>query len=202
MKPSLVIFLHGVGSRGADLAALGHHWMDRLPGAIFASPDGPEPFDQGGAGRQWFSVSGVTPANRATRIVAARGQFDRLISAAVEEHGFTGRLDRVALAGFSQGSIMALDAVVSGRWPVGAVLAFAGRLASPEPFAPAQGSTRILLVHGTADPVMPFAEATEAERRLSQSGRDVRVQSVAGLGHSISREAADAGVSFLAGVLD
>jgi predicted esterase len=49
---------------------------------------------------------------------------------------------------------------------------------------------------------MPFAEATEAERRLSQSGRAVRVQSVAGLGHSISREAADAGVSFLAGVLD
>lgn len=97
---------------------------------------------------------------------------------------------------------MALDAVVSGRWPVGAVLAFAGRLASPEPFAPVLGDTRILLVHGTADPVMPFAEATEAERRLSQSGRDVRVQSVAGLGHSISREAADAGVSFLAGVLD
>jgi phospholipase/carboxylesterase len=202
MNPSLIIFLHGVGSRGTDLAALGHHWVGRLPGATFASPDGPEPFDQGGAGRQWFSVSGVTPANRAGRIVAARANFDRVISAAVEEHGFTGRLDRVALAGFSQGSIMALDAVVSGRWPVGAVLAFAGRLASPEPFAPAQGNTRILLVHGTADPVMPFAEATEAERRLSQSGRDVRVQSVAGLGHSISREAADAGVSFLAGVLD
>jgi phospholipase/carboxylesterase len=201
MIPSLVIFLHGVGSRGADLAALGHHWVERLPGATFVAPDGPAPFNQGGAGRQWFSVSGVTPANRSARIVDARADFDRVIGGIVSEHDFANRLDRVAFVGFSQGSIMALDAVVSGRWPIGAVLAFAGRLASPEPFAHAQGETRFLLVHGTADPVMPFAEATDAQRRLSQSGREVRVEAIAGLGHSTSREAADAGISFLASVL-
>jgi hypothetical protein len=103
--------------RGDDLAGLGPMWADRLPDTAFASPDGADPFDHDptGQARQWFSVTGVTPHNRFARIVAARDAFDRCLAEIVERHGFAGRLDRVAMAGFSQGSIMALDAVVSGR---------------------------------------------------------------------------------------
>ena len=60
MKETLVIFLHGVGARGSDLAPLGQIWAEALPRTDFAAPDGPEPFTGGGAGRQWFSIAGVT----------------------------------------------------------------------------------------------------------------------------------------------
>lgn len=202
MKGSLVILLHGVGSNGADIGGLAHHWGDRLKDTSFAAPDGPRPFDKGGAGRQWFSVEGVTPANRAERIEAARPEFDRVLSGILERHSMTDRLDQVALVGFSQGSIMALDAVVSGRWPVRAVLALSGRLASPGPFAPAGANTQILLVNGTADPIMPIAEARLAEQQLAEAGYRVQLKVVEGLGHTISQAVADQGLAFLTNALD
>jgi phospholipase/carboxylesterase len=200
MSRGLVIFLHGVGSRGADLAPLGDAWRAVLPETAFAAPDAPFPFDQGGAGRQWFSVRGVTPANRADRVLAAREAFDQAIGGIVAAHGLEGRPDRVALVGFSQGSIMALDAVASGRWPVAAVVAFSGRLASPTPFRPATGS-RVLLVHGDADPVMPVQEGLEAEALLKRAGVDVTLRRLPGLGHTISQQGTTAAGAFLSQAL-
>lgn len=131
MPSSLVILLHGVGSRGADLAQLANLWTEQLPDTAFAAPDAHFAFDQGGFGRQWFSVRGVTAANRPARVADARAAFDATVTAAIAEAGLAGRPERIAFVGFSQGAIMALDALASGRWPLGAVVAFAGRLAAP-----------------------------------------------------------------------
>lgn len=197
---SLVIFLHGVGSRGADLAALGESWAPILPRTAFAAPDAPSPFDGGGPGRQWFSVAGVTEANRPDRIVAARPAFDATLRAIVDGHGFAGRLDRVVLVGFSQGSIMALDAIASGRWPVGGVVAYSGRLASPQPLAPATVS-RVLLVHGTADPVIPADQSIAAAKTLAGLGVAADLRLIEGLGHGINAGAAAVAGRFIAEVL-
>lgn len=198
---SLVIFLHGVGSRGADLAPLGHAWQALLPEASFVAPDAPQPFDRGGPGRQWFSVSGVTEANRPQRIVAAREAFDGTLWPIIRQAGFTDRLERVALVGFSQGAIMALDALASGRWPVAAVVAFAGRLASPEPLAPAT-VTKALLVHGTRDQVMPVVESERAMTRLAKAGVTIELHLSPGEGHTVSAEGAAIAGSFLRGALE
>ncbi|WP_237153494.1 alpha/beta hydrolase [Oryzibacter oryziterrae] len=200
MSNSLVILLHGVGSSGADLEALGEVWAGALPDAVFVAPDAPFAFDQSRFGYQWFSIAGVNESNRGERIVAAREAFDRTVSAAISGAGFTDRLDRVAFAGFSQGTIMALDALASGRWPVAAVVGFSGRLSSPEPFAPAT-QTKVLLVHGTADRVIPATESEQAESRLQQAGFTVERHALAGLGHTISPEGASLAGRFLSGML-
>ncbi|CAH1688154.1 Phospholipase/carboxylesterase [Hyphomicrobiales bacterium] len=185
MTKSLVILLHGVGARGADLEPLGDALRAYLPSTLFIAPDAPEPFDQGGPIRQWFSVTGVTAANRPQRVEVARAGFDAIIRDAVETQGFRDRLDQVAFVGFSQGAIMALDAVASGRWSVAATVAFAGRLASPPPLSPA-GITRALLVHGAADTVIPAWESEEAYARLHQAGADVSLHVLPGVGHFIT----------------
>jgi phospholipase/carboxylesterase len=41
MSETLIILLHGVGSRGADLAPLGDHWQTVFPGLQTVSPDAP-----------------------------------------------------------------------------------------------------------------------------------------------------------------
>lgn len=196
MSSSLVIFLHGVGSRGSDLAPLASVFAPHLPETAFVAPDAPFAFDGGGAGRQWFSIRGVTDANRQQRIIDARDEFDATLAGVIHEHGLSGQLDRVALVGFSQGSIMALDAFVSGRWPVGAIVAFSGRLASPEPLAPSR-ATRILLVHGEADTVIPARESVAAEQRLKAAGANVAVHLLPGVVHTISSGGADAAAAFL-----
>lgn len=198
---SLVILLHGVGSRGADLTPLGQSLRASLPDAVFAAPDAPHLFDQGGPGRQWFSVSGVTAANRSARIVDARPTFDETLDRVLEENDFGGALDRVALVGFSQGSIMALDALASGRWPVKAIVAFVGRLASPDPLTPCL-STRTFLIHGEADPVISAAETLSAEARLRELQLNVQSHILANLGHAISPDGADLASAFLKDALD
>ncbi|NTG45361.1 alpha/beta hydrolase [Rhizobium rhizogenes] len=195
----LVIMLHGVGSSGNDLAPLAKTWKDSLPGAIFVSPNAPSR-SSFGSGYQWFSVAGVTEDNRSMRIKEARTAFDATISGIIEENGFSDRLDRVAFVGFSQGTIMALDAIASGRWPVGAIVGFSGRLASPLPLQAAV-SAPVLLVHGSADPVIPAAETTKAAAVLQQQGVKVETLLMPGLGHTISADGAAHAVTFLASAM-
>ena len=195
MSRSLVVLLHGVGSSGSDLAPLGAAWRQALPETTFVAPDAPLPFGQG-PGRQWFSVANITEANRPERVAAARAAFDRTLAEIIAAHGLTGHLDRVALVGFSQGAIMALDAVASGRWPVAAVVALAGRLATPPPLTPAKG-TRALLIHGAADPVIAAAESSRAGAILRDHSVAAVVHILAGVGHTISREGASLAETFL-----
>lgn len=197
---SLVVFLHGVGSRGASMLPLATQWAALLPGTDFAAPDGPAVFDGDGAGRQWFSVDGVSDANRSQRIEAARAGFDETLRKAVDRHGLLDRLDKVALVGFSQGSIMALDAIASGRWPVAGVVAYSGRLASPPPLTPCK-STRVLLVHGADDQVIAARHSTEAAATLGRLGLDAQSHILPLTAHTISTEGAQLGGKFVAAVL-
>ncbi len=194
---SLVIFLHGVGANGRDLAPLGDALRPHLPHTRFASPDAPGRSEHG-PGFQWFSVGDVTEANRLLRVEAARVDFDRVVQAQIDAAGFAGKLARVAFVGFSQGSIMALDALATGRWPF-AIVAFSGRLASPEPLAPKPGA-RALLIHGEADPVIPAAETQRAARRLRELGVAVEAHLLPRVGHSISSEGIALAGKFLAGI--
>ncbi|RYD21289.1 MAG: phospholipase, partial [Spirochaetia bacterium] len=100
----------------------------------------------------------------------------------------------------SQGTIMALDAVASGRWAVGAVVGFSGRLASPLPLQPAL-QTQVLLVHGSVDPVIPVAESTKAAATLQALGMTVATMILPGLPHTISAEGAAQAGRFLAEVI-
>jgi len=196
MAKALVIFLHGVGSNGEDLAALGRHWAPLLPDVIFAAPDAPFSFPHG-AGFEWFSLDGVTPENRPARVRAARATFDATLEAILARHGLRDQWDKVVLVGFSQGSIMALDALASGRFPLAGVVAFSGRLAFDEPLSPAV-QTPALLIHGHADAVIPWRESESAAQRLKAAGVPLELQLEPRTEHTISAQGAMRAAAFIA----
>jgi len=197
---SLLVLFHGVAAFGHDLAPLQEALEHALPDADAVSPDAPEPFAHG-PGRQWYSQDDISAANRPARVAEARPAFDALVEDILESRGFAGRLDRVALVGFSQGAIMVLDALASGRWPVAAVVAFSGRLSTPPPLAPSR-STRLLLVHGGADPVVPPVESEHAFAVLTKLGVAVEHHVLPGIGHVVAPEGAALAAAFLDGVLN
>lgn len=173
MMPSYrrVIFLHGVGSSGAAMHPLAEALALPQPAH---SPDGLHPFDMG-AGRQWFSVKGVTETNRPGRIAEALPAFGDLIERLGDPR------DSV-LVGFSQGAIMALHAVAAGL-SVAGVIALSGRLAGP--VGPRGDWPPITLLHGSDDPVMPLAVARATAAWLQDAGAEPRLTVFDGLGHTI-----------------
>lgn len=128
---------------------LASSWRASLPGTHFVAPDAPMHHRYG---HQWFSTEG-NPLDP-ERIESAREAFDGLMNDVVRREGFTEAHDRVAFVGVSQGAIVAIDAVASGRWKVGALVAFSGLL-PPQPVSPASNSTPVLLVHGENDTTIP-----------------------------------------------
>lgn len=195
MTNKLIILLHGFSRTGSDLTHLGDVWREILPAAVLAAPDAPFAFEEG-PGRQWFSAAAASAENQGAGIVAAREAFDATLREVIDRHGFARKPESVALAGFSQGAIMALDALASGRWPL-TVVAFSARLATPGPLAPAQGSAA-LLVHGEADKLIPATESERAADRLRAAGVDTELFIEPGLDHTISANGAMMAADFLA----
>jgi len=104
--------------------------------------------------------------------------------------------DRVAIVGVSQGAVVALDAVASGRWKVGALVSFAGLL-PPQPISSASKDTPILLVHGQADTTIPSAASTLAAAQLGAAGFQIELDVEPGVGHTVSSAGAAKALSFL-----
>jgi phospholipase/carboxylesterase len=195
MTKQAVILLHGVGSNGDDLKPLGDFWAQALPSTLFISPNAPFRFDQG-PGYQWFSLNGITAETRPQRIVRARESLDHMLNTLCEQHQLDPEVDNIVLVGFSQGSIMALDLLVTCRIRLAGVVAFSGRLSSPEPKQP--GNNRpVLLIHGQRDPVIPWSESESAASQLVALGYNVTTQYEPNTVHTISNEGVLKAAQFL-----
>lgn len=195
----LVILLHGVGSSGADLMPLAQSWRGALPDAAFAAPNAPQPFDMGN-GHQWFSIAGVTEANRPARVAAALPALAELIEAERQRVGVAPT--DVALVGFSQGSIMALHLAMTAPERCGAVIAFAGRIAAPVETPDGAGHRPpILMVGGAADSIMPPAVVQAAATHFRSAGFAVEEHLLRGVPHTITAAGAQLGLDFLQRVL-
>ncbi|MFP5076214.1 alpha/beta hydrolase [Rhizobium sp. YIM 134829] len=190
-RRSLVIFLHGIGASGAQLMPLASAWRGSLPDTVFAAPDAP--FHRS-YGHEWFRVDGALLDPR--RLQAARDAFDKTIEDVLERQGFARSDTGIAFVGVSQGAIVALDAVASGRWPVAALVSFAGLLA-PGRISSDSKQTSILLVHGTDDRTIPSVASTSAADRLRSAGFKVELHLEPGVGHTISTTGAQLALGFL-----
>ena len=190
----LAVILHGVGGRGAHLQALADLMAPYLPDWQVTCPDAPQRYDWDDTGRQWFSVKDITPRNRPARLRAARAGFDAVVTRAIAEAGFAGRLDRVALVGFSQGAIMATDAAMTGRLRPIALAALSGRLVR----AGAKGAALPFLIsHGMDDPVIPPQDALRAHAHWTASGAAPELHLWPGLGHWFDARVAEVTARFL-----
>jgi phospholipase/carboxylesterase len=189
---SLVILLHGVGSNARDLVPLADAWADALPSTAFASLDGTEPFDGGFDGRQWFSLRDITPENREERATLAYQAFKVVLDAELAYWGLDS--SRLALVGFSQGSMMALHHLATD--PVGmlAVVAYSGRLVSP---IVAHSASPLALIHGEDDTVVDASELSLAAAAFEAAGYPVEAYLLPGVEHTISEEGSVLGLASL-----
>jgi phospholipase/carboxylesterase len=193
---SLVILLHGYGSNGDDLIGLAPHWRAALPHTLFLAPNAPQPCPGAPGGRQWWPLTSLTPQARAAGVRVSAPDLNGFIDGQLARHGLGE--DRLALVGFSQGTMMALHVGPRRAKALAGLVGYSGMLADPDALA-AEGLSKppVLLIHGDADPVLPVASLVEAERALTELGFPVRTHVSHRLGHSIDEAGLRLGGQFL-----
>ncbi|WP_236024943.1 alpha/beta hydrolase [Arenibaculum pallidiluteum] len=193
---ALVVLLHGLGADGEDLIEIADVIGDALPHTAFVAPDAPETCDMAPWGRQWFSLQQRTAERMAYGAGIAAPVLDGWLDALLAETGLAP--GRMALVGFSQGTMMALHVALRRAEPVAAVLGFSGRLlAGADWIRGIRSRPPVMLVHGEADEVVPFDAMAEAEAGLRAAGVPVEVLARPGLGHGLDAPGLAAGLAFL-----
>jgi phospholipase/carboxylesterase len=177
----LMLLFHGVGATAQDLVPLGRILADEFPQAFVVSVAAPMPSGSDD-GREWFSVLGISEENRPKRVEAALPAFVETVARWQQQAGVG--TDAVALIGFSQGGIMALEATRHRDAIAGRVVSIAGRFARL-PEHPNAGTT-LHLFHGKLDPVIPYGFTVEAAQHLVRIGGDVTADVIPFVGHQIN----------------
>ena len=197
---ALVVLLHGYGADGNDLIGLAPQWARALPHAAFVSPHAPFPCEMSPFGRQWFALADRSPAAMLAGTRMAAQVIDGFLDDELARTGLGA--DRLALAGFSQGTMMSLFVGPRRRERIAGILGYSGRLVAPDLLA-AEVESRppVLLVHGAADEMVPAAALAEAAAGLAAAGVETETEMRPGLGHSIDEAGLRAGLEFLRRVL-
>jgi len=177
---ALVVLLHGWGARGDDLAPLARA-LER-PRTRFLVPAAP--LSRPGGGRAWWQLDASRrPAQVWTdelpqhhepnaEVAAARGAVQALLRDSRQRCA----PDSIAIAGFSQGAMLALDIALAADPPVDRAAALSGVLLAdslPALHQKKGSPPAVFVAHGRRDPVLPFAGGASIEKVLAPYGHHV-----------------------------
>ena len=192
----LVIFCHGYGADGNDLIDLGRHWQRLLPTAAFASPHAPERCAMSPMGYQWFPITRMQPDEMARGVERTAPILNAFIDSELARLDLDG--SRLALVGFSQGTMMSLHVGLRRKTPPAAIVGFSGALPGAEKL-PNEIVARppVLLTHGDADDMIPVQAMFLAANGLGAAGVAARWHVSRGVGHGIGPDSLDLAGQFL-----
>lgn len=172
-----VIWLHGLGADGHDFAPIvpelvRPHW----PAIRFVFPHAPKrpvTINNGLPMRAWYDITSMDFRNRAdaTGVAESVVQVEELIT---REQARGIPLERILLAGFSQGGAITLSVGLKRRQPLAGLVALSTYLPEVDAAAAqlAEGATAqpVFMAHGSGDPVIPVQVAEHSRQVLEGLG--------------------------------
>lgn len=194
----LVLLLHGYGSNGQDLISLAPYWQNAVPEAVFVSLDAPF-LCEVGFGHQWFSLAEYTPEKLLEGVELAKPYLDSFIDEQLEKYDILE--ERLALVGFSQGTMMSLYAGPRRKAKIAGILGYSGALIGGEALGD-HNKPPIHLIHGENDSVVPVENYHTAHHILAEKGFDIGGYTTARLEHSIDQQGIESGATFLSQILN
>lgn len=190
----LVVFLHGYGSSGADLMSFADYWQPSMPDVAFVAPDGPTATKDGGF--QWIGKRPAGDPRLYDDAIAAAPQLHAFIDAELAHASLNA--SRLALVGFSQGTVMALHLGLRRTVTPAAVLGYSGGLVGADKLKDEIVSKPpVMLVHGEQDALAPLYGMMTSVKALSEAGVTCQGVPIPGLGHAVDANALIYGARFL-----
>ncbi|NUZ12896.1 alpha/beta fold hydrolase [Pseudoalteromonas sp. McH1-7] len=176
-----IIWLHGLGDSGNGFLPIAPEL--NLPGELgvkFIFPHAPEQpvtINGGMVMRAWYDIKSFDLDKRADEqgVRDSSAQVEALIQAQLDK-GIPA--NRIILAGFSQGGVIALHLAPRLAVKLAGVMALSTYMCVPEKLSAEAKQTElaIFMAHGSADPVVPMFAGEQAFNTLKQQGYEVSWQ--------------------------
>jgi phospholipase/carboxylesterase len=186
-----VIWLHGLGADGHDFEPIVPHLGLEPLGVRFVFPHAPRravTINMGFVMPAWYDIRSSNLGMEQDLVGLRRSVAQvRDLIARETDRGIT--TSKIVLAGFSQGGAVALHAGLTHPQPLAGILALSTYLVLDETDELAEQNRRIpiLEIHGTEDPMVPFAAGDRTRQRLEQLGYPVEWKSYR-MGHEVVPE--------------
>jgi phospholipase/carboxylesterase len=198
----LMVLFHGYGADGVNLIDLGHVWGKKFPTIEFIAPNAPFLCEQG-MGYQWSSLTDYSPEKNALALQQLFPALKKYLDQELNKRSLG--YENLLLMGFSQGANLVLHLgciLAQHNHFCAGVIAYAGWMVPIPSFKiPVQEFPPVLLVHGTADTVVPLTGSLNAAHFLQSYGINVTLYQCKDLDHSISEEGIQQSEIFISSIL-
>ncbi len=185
-----VIWMHGLGADASDFEPI-VPMLELAQPLKFVFPNAPEravTINGGMVMRAWYDLDPGAPLAGDQDIRESAEQIAALIQAEIDA-GVPSK--RIALAGFSQGGVIALHLGLRHQQPLAGIMALSTYLHDHENLTNeldlANAGIDILLAHGLSDPMIPITRAVTARQVLEELGYPVDWRQYA-MGHQVCPE--------------
>lgn len=194
---SVFLVLHGYGANARDLELFAHAWRAQLKETAFISLPAPYAFDDQGTHRYWFTLEDLNLVRIRREIQNVTPFIKEKVEAYLKTWGLS--WSDVIVAGFSQGGAVALSLSLYELETRGTVV-YSG-LFVPFPEETLKHHTKVCLIHGDADEVVPIGFFEESRKHMEQHDISFESWVSKGLGHSIDSFGLEKGCAFMKAVL-
>ena len=193
---SAIILLHGYGGDGKDISMLALNWKRFLPNTIFLCPDGHEICPINPSGFQWFDLTKDDPEHILKESFKAEKKLYQFISEVKNKYKLNN--SQICLSGFSQGCMMSINLGLTSNKNYNCVVGFSGKIIDKDDLLKRKKSnTKMLLLHGDLDEVVPPINLLEAKDFLVRSNVEVEINMIKNCEHHISVEASSLALKYI-----
>ena len=193
---SAIILLHGYGGDGKDISMLTLNWKRFLPNTIFLCPDGHEICSINPSGYQWFDLSNDDP----NYILEESKKSEKKINEFIKEvkKNYNLKNSQICLSGFSQGCMMSINLGLTTNENYNCVVGFSGKIIDKNDLLKRKtSSTKMLLMHGDMDAVVPPNNLLEAKDFMIRNNIQVETKMIKNCEHHIPIEASSSALNYI-----
>ena len=193
---SAIILFHGYGGDGKDISTLTYNWKRFLPNTVFLCPDGYEVCEINPSGFQWFDLSKDDPEYILEQSLIAEKKIHKFINEVKESYKLNN--SKICLSGFSQGCMMSINIGLTGDENFNCVVGFSGKIIDKHNLSKRISSkTKMLLLHGELDTVVPASSLLEAKDFLLRNKIEVETHMISDCDHHIPIKASSIALNYI-----
>ena len=193
---SAIILLHGYGGSGKDISMITLNWKRFLPNTVFLCPDGHERCSINPNGYQWFDSSNDDPNYILEESKKSEKKINEFIKEVKKDYNL--KNSQICLSGFSQGCMMSINLGLTANENYNCVVGFSGKIIDKKDLLKRKtSSTKMLLMHGDMDTVVPPNNLLEAKDFMIRNNIQVETKMIKNCEHHIPIEASSLALNYI-----